>query len=645
MKFEENKELYRQIHKHPIFQGVSEEQFKKLLDQCTLKHYEKSEKVLYSNTSREGLLLILTGMAEVLVSGDESQTHSQEVLEILQTGDMIGFSGLADFLGEPSNHENKHTVDVRAIEDSYCLQIPYSVIEARWEDETVRDFVLRQAVIRLRDIYASLTEQVKLASHFGESEPFIRRVQDVMNEPVISVNENDRVGVIAEKMVEHSISSMIVENNDGELVGIITEKDLVQRVIAKLGNNAELMAKDVMTANPYTITKEEYFYEAMSKMIMYGVKHLPVVEDHKVIGMLTLSDLMRKKNHGQMEILQKIEKSTPNNLSTVKSAVYDVLGHLINDGIPTIHTLEIITKLYDRLARHCVDLAIQSLEEKGQGTPPTPFCFFLMGSGGRGEQFMLTDQDHFLVYRDAEEGENDKVRDYFAQLGQEIVNLMEKAGYQLCIGKMMSSEEAWRGSLSDWQSRLRGWTLRATNDNILLAQNFFSYRFLYGDESLHDDFVKMIKEQLEKSKIFLYRMAEQEKESQVPTLDHPIRALFRMKRDNIDIKKHALFPLHHCLQVLSAQYGIVEGTPLQRLEALVEKGVISNQSAEDLRFAYEVVLRTRVNMAWNRYLRGEKSTSEIKFAQLRSRDKDELIHALKAIRSLQNQTLAEFGMI
>ncbi|MBU8905912.1 DUF294 nucleotidyltransferase-like domain-containing protein [Desertibacillus haloalkaliphilus] len=643
MRYQENNELYEQIKRHQLFTGVSDSEFEQLIAQCTLKHYAKAEKVLYSKTPREGLLLILDGMAEVYVDG-EYDYQSQEVLEVLQCGDIIGFSSLADFLGEKSDHIAEYTVEVRAIEESSCLQIPYSVVDARWDDEAVRDFVLRQVSVRLRDVYGSLAEQVKLANQWGESDPFIRRIQDVMKEPCVSVHTGESVQAVAKKMVEHSSSSVVVEDDDLQLVGIITEKDVVQRVVATLGSPQQ-NAASIMTTRPFTIERDAYYYEAMSSFLMNGIKHLPVVEQGRAVGMVTLSGLLQKKNRGTLQILQKIEESSLANISAIKNAIYDVLSNLIHDEIPTINTLEIITKLYDRLVRHCVDLAVDSLRQQGKGEPPVPFCWFQMGSGGRGEQFLLTDQDHFLVYADPSEEEEKQVAAYFRLLGKEIVDHLEQAGYKRCEGKMMASEENWRGSVMTWEQRLRTWGLRATNDNVLLGNNFLSFRFLYGDDVLHDQFVKMVKEQFTTSKIFLYRMAEQEKAHPVPTLDHPIRALFRLKRDSIDIKKHALFPLHHCLQLMAAHKGVLEGTPLKRIDRLVNRNVFTEEFADDLRFAYEIVLKLRVDQAWNRYLRDEEGTSVIKFTHIRSRDKEELMIALKTIRSLQNQTLGAFGLL
>ncbi|MFB4163295.1 DUF294 nucleotidyltransferase-like domain-containing protein [Alteribacillus sp. JSM 102045] len=646
MMEQENKAYYNQIYNHPIFSGASAAEFGAFMEDCTLKKYEKTERVLHSQSPREGLLLILEGVTEVYVAFHETNKN-HEVLEVLETGEIIGFSSLADFLGEPSHYDYPYTVEVRAVEDAVCLHIPYSVMEARWTQEEVRDYVLRQISVRLRDIYASLAEQVHLANQWGETDPFIQRVQDFMNTPAVKAAVDTPIAEVAARMVEESASSVIVENEQKHLAGIITEKDLVQRVVAA-EKDGKSTAGEIMSKNPYIITRQAYYYEAMSSFLMNGVKHLPVTEedDHrKIVGMITLSDLLKKKNRGTFDILQEIEASDEKTLSSVKNAIYDVLANLIHDEIPTLHTLEIVMKLYDRLVRHCVELALENVKRK-HGEPPAAFAFFLMGSGGRAEQFILTDQDHFLVYGDpANEKDKEKIETYFRALGNEIVYWLERAGYKRCDGNMMASESNWRGTISHWRDRLRTWGLRATNENILLGHNFLAFRYLYGKLTLKDDFVRMVRAQIEKSKIFLFRAAEQEKNNPVPILDHPIRALFRVERQGIDIKKHALFPFHHSLQILSATHGIFGESPLQMIAALKDKSVLSEKTADELRFAYQVVLKVRVEQSWNRYMRGEGNSSEIKFTQMKSRDKEELMAALKSIRSLQTQTVNSFGMM
>lgn len=631
--------MYEKIHSQTLFKGLSDDEFTAAISQCKLSYYQKAEKVDYFKTPDEGLLLILQGMAEVFIVVEDGKST---VLEVLQEGEVIGFSNIAYYLGESNRPLDRHHLEIEVVEDSYCLQIPYAVVQQRLHNEAVRDSILRRMSVRLANVYASLGEQAKSADDWGESEPYVRRVEDFMNSPAKTVTEDVAVQDIARILVEQSISSLLVVDYAERLTGIITEKDLVQRVIAQ-GTIGHLTAKDVMTQKLHTVSRHDYYYEALATFYKYGVKHLPVFEGDRLIGVVTLSNLLTKRDRGSMGILKTIEGSSFDNLPVVKKAIYDVLSNLINDEISTIHTLEIITKLYDRLARHCVTLAVQSLASQGQGNPPVPFSWYQMGSGARGEQFMLTDQDHFLVYADLETENPQQVENYFALLGEEIVKHMEQAGYARCLGQMMSSESQWRGSITEWQQRLREWAIQTTDEHILLGYNFLSFRFLYGDSSVHNQFTTMVNKQLQSLQTFLYYMAQQEQNKPIPQANQSFFALFKGKgnREMIDIKKHALFPMHHCLQILAVHKGTMNGTPLQLVDDLVKKGELSIGFADDVRHAYEVALRTRIQLSWKKHLRDEPITTEIDFASIRKWERDELRSMLATVHALQLHLLAK----
>ncbi|MFS0576591.1 DUF294 nucleotidyltransferase-like domain-containing protein [Sporosarcina sp. 179-K 3D1 HS] len=633
------KDQLEKIHEQPFFRTMSKEDFEKVIVHCELKHFPTTEKLDYFRTPQEGLLLILKGAVHIFVKSDDG---SPVVIEALQEGQLVGFSNFSYFLGESSEVLERHQLEMEIMEGSHCLQVPYSVVQQRLGDETVRDYILRKMSNRLATAYSLLGEQAKLPDDWGDSEPFVRRVQDFMKAPVTTVGGEATVQEIAQLMVDHKISSVMVVDENGRLLGIVTEKDLVQRVVAN-GTSEILCARDVMTKNPHTISRHDYYYEVLSAFYNYGVKHLPVVEGDRLAGVVTFSNLMSKRDRGSMGILKTIEESSFASLPVVKTAIYDVLSNLIQDEISTIHTLEIITRLYDRLARHCVKLAVESLQAKGLGGPPVPFSWYQMGSGARGEQFMLTDQDHFLVYADLVNKDREQVESYFAQLGEEIVAHLEQAGYARCKGKMMSSEAHWRGSVSDWRQRMRTWAVKPTDEDILLGYNFFSFRFLYGDGLVHKNFIEMVKRQVKSSQTFIYYMAEQEREKPIPQLNQPLLTLFRSraKREVIDIKLHALFPMHHCLQILGIHKGIINATPLELLEGLVAEKELSAGFADEVRHAYEVALGTRIQLSWKKHLRGEDITTEIKLETLLKWERDQVRTMLDTARSLQSHLLSK----
>lgn len=633
--------VYERIKGHPFFKGVPLHEAKKLMDQCVLKQFETNELIYQASQPREGLLLLLEGMAEVYIFADHDRLES---LEVISKGELIGFPSLADFLGVSKSNKYEEMVRVKALERCFGILIPFSVVEQRMADAVVRDYLLQQSAMRLKDIYTSLAEQVKITRRTGESDRFIVRVQDVMS-PLVAVSGQASIHEVAVKMRDKKCDAVLIIEA-GKLTGILTKSDLVNRVLAK-SKPYDLHAEQVMTKNPVTISRLEYYYAALTSMVLEGYKHLPVVHEQtsEVVGIVALGNLLRKKNESLVKTIGNIEKINEENLPYIKQAIYKILAALMNDNVPVSHILEVITALNDRLTVRCVQLAVESLRIKKGVTPPVRFSWYMMGSAGRGVQFMMTDQDHFLVYEDGEEGQREMIDQYFTWLGEEIVLFLERGGFVRCIGKMMASEAIWRGSIKTWETRLHQWMLQATNDNIMLAQNFFSYRYLYGSLRLNRKFQSTITEQLERSKIFLYRMAQVEKEHQVPTLEHPIRSLFKLDRKQIDIKTEILFPFYHSLQILTLSHNIgTEGTPVERIDLLAQKKIITENLARDLKTAFHEIMSIYVKQKWSQHIHGEKPSSVLTFTHLTTREKEELMLTLKTFRELQSLMLAEFAI-
>ncbi|WP_404330428.1 DUF294 nucleotidyltransferase-like domain-containing protein [Mesobacillus maritimus] len=626
MDQQKHKNLYEAVRLHPLFQGLEQRTALSLVQKCEQRVYKKQQIILEAEEPRYGLLVILSGMAEVFVE--------EEVLEILQVGELIGFSNLAEVVGkEVQVPEVQAMVQVRAVEDIEALFIPFDVLENRWKEPRVMEYLLAQVTVRLRDVYASLAEQVKLANDFGEKEPFMMRVQDIMIEKLVTVQPDTTVQAIAETMSANHTSSVLVMENE-RLTGILTERDIVSRLVA-MGKSYQTTANEIMTPNPITISRFAYYYEAISEMLLTGIKHLPVVDSKKTIGIVTLSDLFRKKNASVMKTIKSIEEADEESLPSIKAAIYELTETLIKERVPAFSLLEVVTTLYDRVVVRVVELAETKVGNGRAGTQgKSPrYAFFQMGSSGRGEQFMLTDQDHFLVYEDS----GDPV--YFKKLGIEITRLLEKAGYARCSGLMMASESAWRGSISQWQERVRQWMLKSTNENLLLAQNFFSYRFVAGDKKVSQKLDILLEELLGRSKIFLYRLAQVERvQGKIPELDQPIRALFKRSRKNIDLKKEVLFPYHHSLQILGLVNGVLTGTPVQKIDSLKAKGVFTADFADELKAGVEQILSIYIRLRW------AGAGTVLAFNTLSTREKDELELSLHTLNELQSMVFARFSV-
>ncbi|MFT4416389.1 DUF294 nucleotidyltransferase-like domain-containing protein [Fredinandcohnia humi] len=625
-------QLYEKVRNHPFFAGLPTTEVISLLVFCQQKEYMQSDILFHASEQREGLLLLLSGVAEVYL-GDSG---NPEVLDIVKPGELIGLSSIADLLGA-SSRENEFMVAVKAIEDVECLHIPKQVIQMRLKDNEFQHYLLTQMSIRLKDVYGSMAEQVALTRKSKENGSLVRRVQDIMTKNLISVTPTTRVAAAARIMTTTQKSSVLVIE-DQKLKGIMTERDFVARVITNC-KTYDTPIREIMTLNPITISRHAYYYEALSTFLLHGVKHLPVVENESVIGILTLSDVLRRKSDNMLKTIRAIESVNEETLLTVKNAIYDVVETLLQDDIPIFKLLDSVTKLYDRLVKRCIEMAIEDVSKRQGRLPPVKFGFYLMGSAGREEQFLLTDQDHFLVYEHSDEPEVDT---YFQKLGESIVVYLEKAGYARCEGDMMASNSRWRGSIQEWLGRIHSWSIRSTNQNMLLAQNFFSYRFLYGDEQLHEEFESKLTEEILHSKIFLFRLHEQEKENLIPTIDHPIRALFNLKKKQLDLKKEILFPYHHSLQILSLLHGDVSGTPFERIGKLVERKAFHDLFAKDVKAAIAFVMRFYVSQRWTQHKKNEPLSSVLFLSHLTTREKEELMVSVRILREVQSLVNVHF---
>lgn len=638
---EQMSEKLAAIQSHPIFYGVTLKELNVLFNMCEEKVYQPEEVILYANQERKGLYLIVNGIAEVYVK-DEKQ-RKNEVLEIIEKGELIGFSSLANFIGAAKRIKESSVesmVEVRAVETVYAVHIPFAVITKRWGEPKVHDYLLAQIAVRLRDVYSSLAEQIKLARNHGESDALVMRVQDMMSQKLVTCSPTHSIQEVATLMSQHRVSSILIME-ENQLQGIITERDIVERVVVK-NRSLQDEAQQIMTRNPHTISRFSYYYDALSALLLKGVKHLPVTDHNVVCGMISLSDLMRKKNESMMKTINSIESADAHSLYQVKKAIYDVFETLLKEKVPMVQSLDIVTKLYDRLMKRAVEIAIEDLSQTEGLKPPVAFNLYAMGSSGRGEQFMLTDQDHFLVFEDNDNEE--AAQSYFKMLGEKIVQYLELVGYARCKGLMMSSEETWRGTISEWQNRVREWGVRSTNDHLLLAINFFSYRMVYGTDQLHHKFETELKKTLKRCNMFLYRLTELEKENPVTSLGQPILSLFKLAKKSIDMKKEILFPYHHGLQILSMIHGVLSGTPFERIDALEKKGVLTDSNATDIKEAVNQVLTLYVNLRWRQIKNEEESSSVLHFATLSTREKEELIISMKLLKELQNKIFYHFHM-
>lgn len=128
------------------------------------------------------------------------------------------------------------------------------------------------------------------------------------------------------------------------------------------------------------------------------------------------------------------------------------------------------------LMKKTIDVALQQIIQV-YGSPPSPFTFFVMGSAGRFEQSIWSDQDNGIIFSDS----SPTAQDYFLKLGEEISKGLFQIGYPYCDGRVMADHPLWCKSFPEWQLQLTEWISNSTWESIRHLLVFIDARALYGD--------------------------------------------------------------------------------------------------------------------------------------------------------------------
>ena len=447
------------------FTRLPREELDQLPARMTMEYVRRGQPVMQYGQPNDHLHIIRSGAVDVL--DDEGI-----LLDRRDAGRSFGYSTL---VGEP---ESRYTMI--AVEDSLLLLLPRDEFQALTERNP--------DIVRF---YSSQSRRIRAAAaelRGDQSTDVLRtRLGDFKIPNPVSINPDASIREAAELMEDKLVSSLLI-TTDGVLGGIVTDRDLRGRVVAK-GLDISLPVSEVMTADPRAVTSDTLAFEAMIIMAELRIHHIPIVDDGQLTGIVTAADVMRLLRHDPIYLTADLSRrNSPEELRNAYSQASEVAVRFIERGASSEETSGIMSIAADALARRLLKLG-----EERFGPPPVPYTFVVLGSQGRREMGLASDQDNALVlsddYVEAEHGE------YFAELSSYVCQGLDTAGQVLCPGDMMASNPQWRMTVSQWVDTFNVWVTAPEPDALLHAQTFFDMRGVWGEiglaETVHTDAVGM----------------------------------------------------------------------------------------------------------------------------------------------------------
>ena len=474
---------------------------------------------------------------------------------------------------------------------------------------------------------------------------FSKLVRDYTRRLPLALPTGTALSDAADQMAEKDASSATVVDGAGYPVGILTEQDITRRAAFKL--DATLAVDEAMTAPVQTIREDDYLYFAIARMRRQNLRHMPVVNANGALtGMLNLADAIAAASETLMAQIDTLtQEDSLDGLKLIKAAQVELADQLLGENLPAAEIQALLTHINNDIYRRVVDINLALMADDGLGPPPVKFNVIVMGSGGRGENFLFPDQDNGMILEDYPDDAHTEIDAWFIILAERICRDLDQVGLPLCKGFVMATNPLWRKNESQWKEQVTLWSNKRNVTSLRLCDIFFDFRAVWGNAAMADELRAFVTKTASGNRAFLREMYEDDIEHRVALgwfgrlLTDKVDADFK---GQINLKHTGTLPLVEAMRLLSLREGITDISTLARLTALTEAGVLDHDESDRLSGAFHHLSFLLLRRQIKEYQAGRRVSNYVHPETLTSREKSGLVESFKAIRTLREKVKGEF---
>lgn len=439
-------------------------------------------------------------------------------------------------------------------------------------------------------------------------------------------------------MTRKNTDILFITQNEN-IIGVITDSDLRTRILAEK-QDVNISVSKIMTAPVISVSDNILLYEAILLFDKKNVSHL-AIKDNKseIVGVLNSIDVYEMQSNSISFLVKEVENAENiDQIEKTTNRLPVLIKALIDSGARTQNITRIITSLTDVITQRIISLSIESL-----GKPPCWFSFIAVGSEGRMEQTLATDQDNAIIFENVGHGNHQVYKTYFLELGKKVTAALDKLGFKYCNGEVMANNPKWVLSLDEWKKQFKSWINNSDPKSILEAGIFFDFRSIYGKEDLTMNLQNYIFELIENKAVFFQHMAN-------PILKYKsVVNLFgnivgdSKDDDNavFDIKK-IILPIISFIRIYSLKNKIIETNSIQRLEKLHSAKLLSNTLYNEINVSYNYLMLMRFRFQTNELLKKQTPDNLINIGELTDIEKTTIKKIIAEISNLQTQLNFDF---
>jgi CBS domain-containing protein len=518
----------------------------------------------------------------------------------------------------------------RATGDVFCWGLARADFdELVRRSEPFRDFC-RRRLGALLDL-SNLALQASYAQQATQWRTMAGPLGEVIRRPAVSVDPAATLREVFETMERERVGSVIV----GDAQGIFTRQDVLGRVTLP-GVSLDSPISAVMSTPVMSLDASATVAEAMLLMAERSIRHVPVRRGGALVGVVTERDLFVMQRQTLRGIGDAIAaaRATPG-LARAAEDIRAWSSTLVAQGVAAAFVTRLISRLNDQLTQRAI--ALRAAEH---GVSLEGACWLALGSEGREEQTIATDQDNGLVLPD---GTDEATRERMRAFAESVNATLDACGYPLCRGGIMASNPRWCLPLGDWRALFDEWIDRGDPDSLLAASVFFDFRAIAGDASLAAALRARVTERAAANARFLKQMSDNARRNGPPAswTGGLIGHLFASEAEEVDLKLHGTVPFVDGARLLALAHRVPATGTADRLRALVEAGALRAVEANAWIDAFEFLQSLRLR-AQHRLDGPIENANRIDTRTLSGLDRRILKESFRQARIVQQRLAVDF---
>ncbi|MBT9612832.1 MAG: CBS domain-containing protein [Burkholderiales bacterium] len=526
----------------------------------------------------------------------------------------------------------------RAAEDTFCYQLPAAQFAELLQRSAIfHDFCTRRIAHLLERSKQAIQAQYTQAAI--AQQPLSTLLSSVIRREPVTCASTEAIATALAKMHAENVGSMVIVAG-ARPIGIFTLHDLLARVaLAKQDLSAPIAA--VMTREPVMLSGHASAYEAALLMARHGIRHVLVVEGERFLGVVSEKDLFSVQRVGltQISINIRTAKSIAE-LAQANQEIHALAHSMLAQGVGAEQLTQIITTLNDLLTQRLIDLTAPKYD-----LADIPYCWLALGSEGRMEQTLATDQDNGIIFT-AEAGAHETARTKLLAFAQAVNNALDQCGFPLCQGGVMASNPKWCLTSEEWHNTFSLWIDQGDPEALLNSAIFFDFRALYGEEKLAQDLRAWLASKAAANPRFLHQMAGNALRNRPPlgVVRDFVLAAGGEYDHTIDLKLNGATPFVDAARIYSLAAGDTHTNTLARLRAA---GAALKMSPEEIAAWAEALLFIQLLRLRNQHLShavGRDMHNHVNPDTLNELERRILKETFRQARKLQTRLALDYGL-